>query len=242
MNLLITICARGGSKGLKNKNILPIKSVPLIGYSILCAEKIAKALPDSKVDIELSTDSKKIIDVAEQFNLRTQYLRPDFLASDSAGKVAAIEDLLNYSETSRNMRYDFILDLDVTSPLRTLDDILPALGILISHEEALNLVSVSRAHKSPYFNMLEIEDSGFARLVMARSEEILSRQAAPKVYDMNASFYIYRREFFDLAVKSAITTKTLAHEISHLCFDVDTKDDFLFMEYLITHNKLEFDL
>jgi CMP-N-acetylneuraminic acid synthetase len=70
----------------------------------------------------------------------------------------------------------------------------------------------------------------------------MTRQSAPKVYDLNASFYWYRRSFFELGEKSVITDKSLIYEMNHICFDLDHPLDFLFMEYLINNGKLNFEL
>lgn len=80
-NLLITICARGGSKGIPGKNIRVIGGQPLIKYSYEHALRFKKWIEKEyklKVDIELSTDSKEILDVCSRFNFETNYLRPEF--------------------------------------------------------------------------------------------------------------------------------------------------------------------
>ncbi len=70
----------------------------------------------------------------------------------------------------------------------------------------------------------------------------MTRQSAPKVYDLNASFYWYRNSFFDSGDKTAITDKSLIYVMDHICFDLDHPVDFLFMEYLLQNNKLDFEL
>ena len=87
MNILITICARGGSKGIPGKNIKIINGRPLIAYSIDLTQKI-KSKFNSKV--ALSTDDLMIRDTAKDFGLATAYFRPDYLATDSAGKIDTI--------------------------------------------------------------------------------------------------------------------------------------------------------
>ena len=93
MKILITICARGGSKGIPNKNIKEINGLPLIGYSIRTALEFANKY---KADIGLSTDSKKIKEISKSLGLSTKYVRPVELASDEAGKIFAIKDILDY--------------------------------------------------------------------------------------------------------------------------------------------------
>ena len=237
MKIFITICARGGSKGITNKNIKEINGIPLIGYSIRTALEFAKKY---KADIGLSTDSHKIKEIAKSLGLSTKYLRPVELASDKAGKILVIKDILDYEEKRLNKSYDYILDLDVTSPFRTLNDISEALEMLKSNLEALNIFSVNSASKNPYFNMVENEPTGFVKL--GKQGEYLCRQNAPAVYEMNASIYWYRRGFFDLKLNSPVTDKSIIFQMNHICFDIDHQIDFDFMEYLIQNNKLDFEL
>ena len=237
MKILITICARGGSKGIPNKNIKEINGVPLIGYSIRIAIEFANKY---KADIGLSTDSKKIKEISKSLGLSTKYVRPVELASDEAGKILVIKDILDYEEKRLNKSYDYILDLDVTSPLRTFVDISKAFEMLKSKPEALNIFSVNSASRNPYFNMVENKPTGYVKLV--KKGRFLSRQNAPEVFEMNASIYWYRRSFFDLNAHTPITDKSLIFQMNHICFDIDHQIDFDFMEYLIQNDKLDFEL
>ncbi len=239
MNILITICARGGSKGIPGKNIRNIGSKPLIAYSIETAKNFAAK---NNGTLALSTDSEEIKKVAAQFNLQTNYVRPDEMATDTAGKLPVLKHVLEWEEKNRNIRFDYLLDLDVTSPLRNVDDLQTAFQILLTDKNAMNLFSVNPAHRNPYFNMVEQNELGYFSLVKKLPDGIVTRQAAPKVYDMNASFYFYRRSFFESDCKTAISPKSLIYEMPHLCFDLDEPVDFLFMEYLIENKKLGFDL
>lgn len=237
MNLLITICARGGSKGIPGKNIRLINGEPLISLSINTAKQIALIYG---ADIALSTDDNSIKKVASDYGLNTDYFRPEHLASDQAGKIETISNLLEHEERIRNKHYDLILDLDVTSPLRTIDDINSAFEMIKRDDNALNLFSVSLANRNPYFNMVEKQKNGYFGLI--KKGEFSTRQSAPAVYDMNASFYFYRKSFFDLNLKSSITDRSLVYVMPHLCFDLDHGIDFDFMEYLIVSGKLGFEL
>lgn len=237
MNILITICARGGSKGIPGKNIKTIGGQPLIAYTIGHAKAFAKT---HHADIGLSTDSEAIKQVAAQYGIETAYLRPEILATDGAGKIPVLDHLLRYEENINQKKYDLILDLDITSPLRTQDDLNSAFTQLINHNEALNLISVSPANRNPYFNMLEQNQEGYYEL--CKKGSFLSRQTAPKVYDMNASFYFYKRTFFDLGFAGAVTNKTLIYEMDHICFDLDHPIDFEFLSYLLNENKIGFQI
>lgn len=240
MNILITICARGGSKGIPKKNIKNFCGKPLISYTIKLAQKLSVKW---NAKIALSTDDVEIKDVVAKLGIQSDYIRPSYLATDEVGKVETIKDLVFYEESINNCKYDFVLDLDVSSPLRTFDDIERAFNVFVNNDEALTLFSVNKANRSPYFNMVEENESGFYSLVKSLPDvKICSRQASPKVYDLNASFYWYRRKYFNENFKSPITEKSLVFVMDHICFDIDHPIDFLFMEYLVNQNKLEFQI
>lgn len=236
MNLLITICARGGSKGIPGKNIKLINGKPLIAYTIQAAQDFARK---HKADISLSTDSNTIREVAAEYGLHTNYIRPSELATDAAGKVDVIRSLVDFQEGILNKEYDFILDLDITSPLRTQLDLEKAFNELKANDEAQNIFSVNQAARNPYFNMVEEGSHGYVNLVKD-SGNIKSRQAAPKVYDMNASFYFFRRSFFSKGYETSVTDKSLAYVMNHLCFDLDEPHDFIIMDLMMRQNLFDF--
>jgi len=238
MKGLISICARGGSKGIPGKNIKTINGRPLISYSIEVAEQLAQKYD---INIFLSTDSIEIKNVVASlgFSIDTSYNRPDFLANDTAGKLDAIIDVKKYAEVKHGITYDFVIDLDVTAPLRTAQDLETSIKQLFENEAALNLFSVSQAHRNPYFNMVEENKDGFYTL--CKKGEFLTRQSAPKVYDMNASFYVFKKKFFAENYKTVITDYSLVYDVPHLCFDLDHPIDFEFMSYLLENRRLDFD-
>jgi CMP-N,N'-diacetyllegionaminic acid synthase len=235
MNLLITICARGGSKGIPGKNIKPINGIPLIGYTINIAKSFANLY---KSEIAISTDDIHISEVCKKMGIETNYIRPLNLSTDSAGKIDTIYDLLIFYEKLKGIKYDYILDLDVTSPLRTIDDLNQAFELLQRNKNALNIFSVNKANKNPYFNMVEQKEDGYYEL--SKKGEFLTRQSAKAVFELNASFYIYRRDFFDSNLRKVINDHSLIYEMNHTCFDLDHPIDFEFMTYLIENNKLDF--
>lgn len=240
MNILITICARGGSKGIPGKNVKKINGKPLIAYTIELAKQVREKLD---ANISISTDDTEIKNVAESFGIITKYDRPASLATDQAGKIDTIKDLLRFEEEIIQNRYEYILDLDVTSPLRNIYDIQESFKIISKNKKAETLFSVNPAHRNPYFNMVEENIDGFYSLVKTNlNGSLMTRQSAPKVFDLNASFYWYKRFFFDTDSKSPITQNSLIYEMPHVCFDLDHQIDFDFMEYLLVNNKLDFSL
>lgn len=239
MKILITICARGGSKGIPGKNIKYIDGKPLIAYSILCAKKFAETI---NAKITLSTEDKIIKDEAAKFGLETLYVRSMELAGDDIGKIDVISDLVKYEEQLINDEYDIVLDLDVSSPLRNIADLKKAYDTLIKDKDCVTIFSVNNANRNPYFNMVESDENGYIHLSKKLDSPFLTRQSSPKVYDVNGSFYFYKRSFFNLGLKTPITSKTKVHVMDHICFDLDHLIDFDFMEYLIVNKKLDFEL
>jgi CMP-N,N'-diacetyllegionaminic acid synthase len=238
MNILITICARGGSKGIVGKNIRLLNGKPLIAYTIEAAKNFATK---HTADIALSTDNDKIKNTAATFGLQTAYKRPENLATDAAGKADAIADAMYYMEQANSKQYDIIVDLDVTSPLRNTEDLENAYAQLLQNDKALNIFSVSHAKRNPYFNMVEENADGFFRTVKD-GKLFKSRQEAPKVYDMNASFYVFRRKFFTDNWRVSTTNASLVYIVPHICFDLDEPEDFTIMEILMQQNLLDFNL
>ena len=235
MNLLITICARRGSKGLPNKNILPINNIPLVVYTINIANKFAEI---HNADIAISSDDIRIIKLGIEQGLKVPYRRPSFLAKDSTGKIDTIKDILNYYSRKQNKAYDYVLDLDITSPLRTIEDLTKAFNILSKNSKAYNIFSVSLPNRNPYFNMVEQKENRYFDLV--KKGKYLSRQTAPKVYDMNASFYFYSKLFFNSDINTSTTKRSLIYIMPHICFDIDNKTDFDYMEFIIKNKNFEF--
>src|SRR5690554_6086345 len=105
MRGLITLCARGGSKGIPGKNIKILNGKPLIGYSIEVAVEFANSY---HCDVILSTDCETIKNVVKEISSKidVSYVRPDFLANDTAGKLDAIVDVYQFAEKANNINYD----------------------------------------------------------------------------------------------------------------------------------------
>ncbi|NQV76092.1 MAG: acylneuraminate cytidylyltransferase family protein, partial [Bacteroidetes bacterium] len=97
------------------------------------------------------------------------------------------------------------------------------------------------AARNPYFNMVERWDDGYFKLVKDIGS-ITCRQSAPDVFDLNASFYFYHRDFFKSSFQTVFTPRSLIYVMPHICFDLDYLIDFVFLEFLLSNKKLEFEL
>lgn len=231
VKILCTICARAGSKGLKNKNILDFSNNPLIAHTILQAKK-------SKVfrEIVVSTDSKKIKSIAKKYGAKCWYIRSKKLSSDNASKIDVIIDTLNNAEKKFKVQYDFIMDLDVTSPLRNINDIKNALKIFIKKKKDF-LISGNISKKNPYFNMVEISKNKLSFIKKIKNKKFNRRQDAPRTYDINASMYLWKRKIL-LNSFNFFPKKTILYEMPvERSWDIDSNFDYKFVKFLKENQK-----
>lgn len=186
MSRICTICARGGSKGVKNKNIRDLAGKPLIAYTLEQAR--ASGLFDL---IAVSSDSLDILNVARAYGADLLVERPAELATDIAAKLPVIRHCVEEAEKAGEKRFDVVVDLDATSPLRLVEDIKGAVNLLES-EKVSNVITAAPARRSPYFNLVEVGEDGVVRLSKPLGKPIVRRQDSPKCFDMNASIYVWQ--------------------------------------------------
>jgi N-acylneuraminate cytidylyltransferase/CMP-N,N'-diacetyllegionaminic acid synthase len=232
MKVICTICARGGSQGVKNKNLISLCRKPLIAHTILQAKK--SKLFDL---IAVSSDSKKILTVAKKWGADYLIERPDEMATSAAAKVPVIQHAVSQAEMFTSIRFDICVDLDVTSPLRSIDDLRQSFEFLIKNKNALNLITACPARKSPYFNLVEIDTNGFTMMSKVPKVPIVRRQDSPPCFDMNASIYIWKREalFQNIPV---VTDRTLLYVMpEERSVDIDTPLDLAFVRLLAKNRK-----
>ncbi len=179
MNLVV-IPARGGSKGVPGKNIKLLNGKPLIHYTIEAARAVF-----SDDEIIVSTDSEEIKSVAEQTGLKVPFLRPDYLATDTASSQDVLLHALDHFEAEQGVPENIIL-LQPTSPFRNTQHIKEALKVKSADAEML--VSVCETKANPYFVLKEEDEHGW--LQPSKKGDFTRRQDAPKVYELNGAIYI----------------------------------------------------
>jgi len=181
MKTLFLIPARGGSKGIPGKNIKRFAGKPLICYAIDNARAVA-----DDADICVSTDSDEIISVVENYGLHIPFKRPAELATDTSGSYEVMLHALNYYE-ERGIKYDRLVLLQPTSPLRTAEDIRGAMALYTPDLDMV--VSVVEASTNPYYNAFEEGDDGF--LNISKGDGLYTRrQDAPEVWEYNGAVYV----------------------------------------------------
>ena len=227
MNIVCSICARGGSKGFKNKNIADLLGRPVLAWSIQHAREVAEIS-----SIFVSTDSDDIMRCAIDWGAEVLFRRPSELASDTAAKWDVWRHALVEYERIKGEKVDVLIDLDCTSPLREPSDIKAALEQFIDSGADL-VFSVCEARKNPYFNLVEPTASGL-RLSKQLTTKIVRRQDVPPVFEHVASIYVIRRDYL-LSASGMLEGRALGYDIGPAkSFDIDTELDFKIISMLLS--------
>lgn len=230
MKPLVVIPARGGSKGIPDKNIKLLGGKPLIHYTIEVAREV---FPDEVIYI--STDSERIKAVAEETGLKVPFLRPAHLATDTANTHEVLLHALEYAE-QKGYEPDIVVLLQPTSPFRTAQHIREALELY--HPEIDMVVSVKETKSNPYYVLFEEDEEGY--LQKSKSGRFTRRQDCPKVWEYNGSVYIIRSKSLKenrLNVFNKIV-KYVMDKYSSI--DIDEPIDWVLAEVIIHKNGLSF--
>ncbi|HEY0655313.1 MAG TPA: acylneuraminate cytidylyltransferase family protein [Chryseosolibacter sp.] len=223
MKPLYLITARGGSKGLPGKNIKPLNGKPLLNYTIDFARKFT-----SDDNIVLSTDAQEILDVAQAHGLKVPFIRPESLASDTAGSREVILHALTYFK-ERGIVYDSVVLLQPTSPFRSGAHLQKMLEMFSFDIDMV--VSVKESHFNPYFSLFEENPEGY--LALSKKGNFTRRQDCPKVYAYNGSLYVINAASLQQTPFAAFSKvkKFVMDEIHSV--DIDTKFDWLVAEVIL---------
>jgi len=227
MSLTAFIFARGGSKGLSNKNIKPLAGKPLIGWAIeqaLAVPRISRVV--------VSTDDQGIADVARDFGAEVPFLRPDELASDTAAEWDAWRHALTFMEKADGAMPSPFISVPATAPLRLPEDIEACLN-RFEKGDCDVVLTVTEGHHNPWFNMVRLEADGVASLVNGLDGPITRRQDAPAVFDITTVAYVVAPDFvqqnhglFEGRVGAVVVPVERA-------IDIDTQHDFDVAEFLM---------
>lgn len=227
MKVVAFTFARGGSKGLPGKNIRPLGGKPLIAWSI------EHALAVKRIErIIVSTDSEEIAEVARVYGAEVPFMRPVELADDKSSEWLAWRHALTFLLETSGSLPDAMVSVPTTAPLRLPVDIESCLD-QYEKGDADMVITVTDAHRSPYFNMVKANADGTVGLVIPPQSAIVRRQDAPVVYDMATVCYVANPKFvmkhngtFDGRVKAV-------HVPTERAIDIDTLQDFQIAESLL---------
>jgi CMP-N-acetylneuraminic acid synthetase len=225
--LLGVIPARGGSKGVRGKNIRPVNGSPLIVHAIECGKRCPS------IDrLIVTTDSEQIAAIARDTGAEVPFIRPSHLAQDTTPMMPVLEHALLEAERLYGCTVEAIVLLDPTAPLRTKEDVEGAIA-LFRQGGSDTVISCNEAHRNPYFNMVAINEEGFVRCVLDSEPPIGRRQDAPKVFDMNTVVWVFSRKSI-VEEKARIAKRTKMFLVpAERSVDLDTETDFTILEAML---------
>jgi len=226
MKSIAFIFARGGSKGLPNKNIKPLGGIPLIAHSILLAKEVKQI-----DEVFVSTDSQEIKEISLSYGSKV-IERPNELATDDSPEWLSWKHAISWLE-NQNISCDCFVSLPPTSPLRSKTDVVSCIEALKTGSDMV--ISVTEAHRNPSFNMIYRNEDGLSWLI--REGSFSRRQDAPKVYDVTTVAYVSTPEFI-MKNENIFAGKTHSVIIpKQRSIDIDDEIDFLIAETLYEKNK-----
>ena len=229
--MLVVIPARGGSKGVPGKNIKDLGGKPLIQYTIEAAKEL---FADNQIVV--STDSQEIKKTVEKIGLKVPFLRPESLATDTAGTYEVLLHALEHVETNGVNPKTLIL-LQPTSPFRKAGHIKEAVELYNSLKSEVDmLVSVKETKANPYYLLKEENNKGY--LETSKKANFTRRQDCPKVWELNGAIYVINVASLkkEPMHKFEKVVKYIMNERSSQ--DIDDLIDFKWCEFLLKEDKL----
>ena len=227
MSIVAFIFARGGSKGVPNKNIKLFNGKPLIAWSI----ELAKKIPRIK-KIIVSTDSVKIAKISNKYGAETPFLRPANLATDKSHEWDSYRHALRHLMSEKKEMPKILLSLPCTSPLRNKADIEKCIDKIEKNMDVDAVVTMTDSHRNPYYNMVKTKFNGNISLVCKPKKLIKNRQGAQRVYDLTTVAYAIRAKYI-FSTKNLFSGKVKSVYIPiERSIDIDSIYDFKFAEFL----------
>jgi CMP-N-acetylneuraminic acid synthetase len=232
MKTVAFIIARGGSKGLPGKNIRPLGGKPLIAWSI------EHALAVNRIErVIVSTDSEEIGAVARDYGAEVPFIRPAELARDDSPEWLAWQHALNYLRETTGALPEVMVSVPTTAPLRLVQDIENCLDEYEKGDTDM-VITITDAHRSPYFNMVKTNADGTVGLVNPPQSAIVRRQDAPEVYDITTVCYVANSKFVMTHNATFEGRVKAVHVPNERAIDIDTLLDFQMAELLYKYRKL----
>jgi len=226
-NLLAVIPARGGSKGIRRKNIRMLNGKPLVFYTINVANNC-----DFIGDVVVSTDDEEISSLSIDFGAQVPFIRPSSLATDETPSYDVVKHALLKMESQTNVLYDAVMMLQPTCPLRTVEDIDNSIRIFQSTgaDSVVSVVELSDKHP---FRMKRLIGDRLINYIDQGFEDMRPRQSLPKVYIRNGAIYVSTRRSF-LSSESLVGEDCRAYLMpDSRSVNIDSEVDMLLAEKLL---------
>lgn len=241
MNILFTICGRKDSKGIRNKNIRNFLNYPLPYYSLSAIDLFKKENMGYNMDVVVNSDSRELLSLIQKnpFFKADEIIRDSVLGGEFVPKPAVVLDCMNKMQDRKKIVYDVVVDLDITSPLRTVFDIRNLINTHVKTGADVT-TSVTDSRRNPYFNMVKRTERGFKKVL---DSDFTARQQAPETFDMNASLYAYNPEFLKAGKGVLEGYCECIHMYDTGILDLDHENDFELMQVIadyLFHKKEKF--
>jgi len=225
-SVLAVVPARGGSKGIPLKNLQPVNGVPLVAL----VGRVLAALPEVDRAV-VSTDHDEIAAVAEVAGIAAPFRRPDTLSGDRIGDIDVLIHALETCEKFDGVKYDIVLMLQPTSPLRTSADVRECLIKLVDGNwDAVWTVSETDSKNHP-LKQLVLEADGVMDYYDPAGANIIARQQLKPVYHRNGIAYAFTRDCI-LNQKTIKGARTAAVVIKGEHISIDTMWDLQLIEFI----------
>lgn len=225
MKVLGIIPARGGSKGVKKKNIKLLGDKPLIQYTIDEAKKSILA------NVVLSTDDPKIAEISAQCGLPVPFMRPELLATDSAKSIPVMQHALSFMEEHDGVKYDAIMMLQPTTPFRLASDINEAIEKMeaTNSDSVISVIDVEGHHPA---RMKYLENGTLIDPAFCEEVENQPRQELRPMYLRNGAIYLTKKE---VLLNNSFKGNTCQAQIMPLnrSANIDTEHDFAYAQWIL---------
>ena len=228
MKILGVTLARGGSKTVPRKNIRQIQGLPLIAYTIL--EAVQSRFITRYI---VSTDDEEIRRVAISFGVDAPFLRPSEFSTDTASSVGALQHAVNWVEHEEDARYDFVVELMATNPMKTVDDIDACIDKLVD-TGADSVIAVHQLEDHHPARIKKIVDDRIVDFCVPEIPESRRQDLRPEAYVRSGSIYALRRDHLMVDGRRYGSVESRPYVLSaERAINVDTEMDFLLAEHLI---------
>ncbi|OGZ33226.1 MAG: hypothetical protein A2V69_01490 [Candidatus Portnoybacteria bacterium RBG_13_40_8] len=218
--ILVIIPARGGSKGIKNKNITNVCNKPLVAYTIGPALRIKK---DRLVDeVIVSTDSRKIADIAQRLGAHVPFLRPKKISGDKAKPIDFVVHAINHFE-KKGIFYDCVVILQPTSPLRKYKDIKEAIKLYLKNKNE----SLISAYCEDEIDETELyhKEKNFGIPLSFNHNKGIRRQELKNIFVRDGTIYISSVKHIKKCHRIISNTPLLFEISKNRALDIDTQKD-----------------
>lgn len=220
--------ARSGSKGVPGKNVRVLGGKPLVVHTIHAALSCSRI-----TDYLVSTDSVEIAEIATQAGALSPFLRPAELATDTATSADALRHAVEWMEASRGYRYDYVIELMATNPLKSVEDIDACIDLMLEHNPD-SVVAVARVGDAHPARVKRIENGFLVDFCVPEPLESRRQDLVPEAYIRCGSIYMMSRDELMIFGRRHGSSKTLPYVMpDNRVVNIDTELDWTVAEVLL---------